>query len=136
MPRFPWKPIRLGFDPDRQIEDAFRELIHSPWAQTTSPGDWLPDIDLFETSEFYVVEADIPGIGCEQLNVTVEPHSVTLRGSREATGIARGTQRVRVERRYGSFSRSFHLPNAVDPESIEHTCAEGLHQIRLWKVKQ
>lgn len=133
MMRFPWKPLRIGFDVDRQIDEAFRELIHSQWGLAGPVEAWQPEIDLFETDDEYLVEADVPGLSAEQLRVEVEEHSVTISGSRQSTGIEHSAHGLKLERRHGEFSRRFYLKEAVDPGQVEHVCAEGLHRIRLKK---
>ena len=132
MPQFPWKPLRLGLDLDRQIDDAFRKLIHGQWGVTSDSG-WQPEIDLFETEDAYIVEADVPGLASKDLRVDVNEHSITISGARESTGVERSAHGLRVERRTGSFSRQFQLRTAVDPTDVEHVCAEGLHRIRVKK---
>ena len=133
MSEFPWKPLRVCFDLDRHIDNAFHDLIHRPWGFVAPSTLWQPDIDLYDTDNEYIVEADLPGVSSENLEITIEPHAVTISGSRQSTGIGRTAQGLRIERRQGEFSRRFHLDAAVDPKTVEHECVEGLHRIRLRK---
>jgi len=134
MPEFPWKPLRIAFDPDRQIEDAFRELIHSKWGEAEQ-SSWQPDVDVFESDDAYLIEVDLPGIGPNQLEITVGEHHVTISGKRQSTEFGQTAQRIWLERRQGQFSRRIALKHAVDPTELVHECNEGLHRIRLPKVK-
>lgn len=129
----PWKPIRFGLDLDRQIDDAFRRIIGSPGLRDAAA--WNPEFDLYETETCYLIEADVPGVTGDQLSIRVLQHSVTISGSRDSTGVERLAHGVRLERRHGSFSRTFQLDQAVNPATVRHVCDEGLHQIRIQKLK-
>ena len=134
MPELPWKPLKLALDPDREIENAFRKLIYSKWGVAES-SPWQPDVDVFESGDSYLIEIDLPGVGLDQLHVTVDDHHVTLSGSRQSTEFGRTAQRVWMERRQGQFFRRISLKHAVDPSQMTHECVEGLHHTRLPKVK-
>ncbi len=133
MSEYPLKPLRVCFDLDRHIDSVFQDLILRPWGFAEQSTLWQPDIDLYDTDGEYVVEADLPGVSSENVRVNIEPHAVTISGSREATAVGRTAQGLRIERRQGEFSRRFHLDTAVDPKTVEHDCVEGLHRIRLRK---
>ena len=126
--------MRIGFDVDRRIDELFQQVIHSQWGSGALANTWQPEIDLYETTDEYLIEADVPGVTCEQLQIEIADQWLTISGSRECTGIVQSAQRVRLERRHGSFSRRFYLNHPVDTDHIEHVCAEGLHRIRLRKL--
>ncbi len=132
MSEFPWKHLRIAFDPDRQIEDAFRELIHSKWGEAAR-SSWQPDIDVFESKDAYLIEVDLPGIAPAQLDITADEHHVTISGKRQSTEFGQSAQQIWLERRQGQFFRRIALKHAVDPTLMKHECVEGLHHIRLPK---
>ena len=130
MPHFPWKPIRLLHDLDQQIDRAFDDLIHRQWGLPSPGAAWQPDIDIYETDEAYLVEADIPGVPLEQVSVEVDEHSLTISGTRETHSFERTAHSVRVERAKGRFSRRFPLDQAVDPNNVQRAHKEGtLHLV-------
>ena len=133
MAKLPWKPLRIEFDLDRQIDDAFDQLIHSPWGLADPLPAWRPEVDVYETDDAYVLEADVPGVTCEDLRIEVATHWVTLSGSRRSTDMERSAQGLKLERRQGSFSRRIYLNAPVDCDQFEHVCTNGLHRIRLNK---
>ncbi len=133
MSRLPWKPLRIDFDLDRRIDDAFHQLIHIQWGLTGPLTAWRPEIDVYETNDAYVVEADVPRVTCEDLHVEVKGHRLILSGSRTSTGLEHSAQGLKLERRHGSFSRRIYLNEVVDCDRIEHVCNDGLHRIRLNK---
>lgn len=134
MSNLPWKPLRIEFDVDRQIDDLFQRVIHSQWGSGALANTWQPEIDVYETRDEYLVEADVPGVTSDELQIEITDHWLTISGSRECTGIVQSAQKVRLERRHGSFSRRFYLNHAVDLNHVDHACAEGLHRIRLRKL--
>lgn len=134
MSQFPWKPIRIG-DLDRELDQAFDEFIHIPWGLNPSPPAWQPEIDLYETEDRYVVEADLPGVRAEEVSIHVEEHALIISGTRHSTRMEQSAQGLRLERRMGSFFRRFPLEHAVDPERVEHTFQEGTLTLRIPKTK-
>lgn len=133
MAKLPWKPLRIQFNLDRQIDEAFDQLIRSPWGLADPLPAWRPEIDVYETDDAYVLEADVPGVTCEGLCIEVATHWVTLSGSRRSTEMERSAQGLKLERRQGSFSRRIYLNAPVDCDQFEHVCTNGLHRIRLNK---
>lgn len=134
MSQYPWKPIRLG-DLDREIDQAFEELIHAPWGIRGSGVVWQPEIDIYETAESYLVEADIPGVPTEEIAIHVEEHALTISGTRHSTRVEQSAQGLCLERRKGSFFRRFPLEHAVDPQRVERTIHEGTLTLRIPKQK-
>jgi HSP20 family protein len=135
MAAFPWKPLRLSLDLDRQIEDVFSRVIHQPWGSLHSPSGWQPEIDLYETDDVYLIEADLPGVRAEDVIVQVQDRQVTIAGTRELTTWAESTRGVLLERHSGRFSRTFRLDCPVVSDRIERRQAEGIHYVRLFKRK-
>jgi HSP20 family protein len=132
MSELPWKLIRLR-NLEQQIDQAFDELIHRPWGLDSSASPWQPEIDLYETPEAYLVEADVPGVPAEGIHVEIDRHSLTISGSRRSARIEQSAQGICLERRKGSFYRRFTLQQAVDPEQVETMSHEGILTIRIPK---
>ncbi len=132
MAGLPWKPLKLR-NLDQQIDQAFDELVHAKWGLASSPIAWQPDIDLFETEDMYFIEADVPGVFPQDLHVEIEEHSVTISGVRRSGSIEQSAHGVRIERRMGSFSRRFQLPQPVDPAKMKRFHHEGTLQLTLPK---
>jgi HSP20 family protein len=133
MPDFPWKPLGTFFDPDRQIEDAFRKLIHSKWGAAQS-AFWHPEVDVYETPEAYVVEVDLPGVSLQELRIEVDEHRLTISGERRSAEFGQSLHGVWLERHRGQFFRQITLKHAVIPDSVRRECSEGQH--RIWLTKR
>src|ERR1044071_8085124 len=96
----------------RMFEDAFSRLLSEP--RTGRP--WSPAVDIFETENELVLKADVPDIDLGDIEVRVENQTLTVSGERkfEQNQTAKGYHRI--ERSYGTFVRSFAVPNTVDTE--------------------
>lgn len=136
MSQFPWKPIRLPASLDQQIELTFDELIHRQWGPRSPAAAWQPEIDVYETDDAYVVEADVPGVEPEEIHVDVDEHSLTISGARQGHVVEKSAHTVRVERHKGQFSRRFQLTHAVDPDRLQRTHKEGTLHLVLPKRRR
>ena len=89
------------------------------------PAGWVPPVDLHETPESYVITAEVPGVGREDLDIQVNEGRLTLSGVRRGRHVP-CEQYHRVERGHGSFSRTFQLPLPVDAEHIAADLRDGV----------
>jgi HSP20 family protein len=96
---------------------------------------WTPAVDISERKDAYMVAAEIPGIGIDDLEITFEGRLLTIQGRRRAPDSSE--ERVhRAERRYGAFRRSITLPTHVKPEAIEASTQDGVLQIMVPKAEE
>ncbi len=89
------------------------------------PAGWTPPVDVRETADAYVVTAELPGLKREDLDIQIDNDQLTISGVRREREMT-CEQFHRVERGHGSFSRTFHLPIAVDAERIAADLREGV----------
>ena len=94
---------------------------------------WAPTVDIYETENELVLRADLPGIDEKDLDVRVENNMLTIRGERKFDEQVKEDNYLRIERTYGSFSRSFSLPNSVNTEAIKAEYKNGVLAIELPK---
>ncbi len=134
MAQLPWKPIRLQ-NLEQQIDQAFHELIAGQWGLSPPQSTWQPEIDIYETPDSYLVEADVPGVPLDEIRIEIEEHSLTISGSRRSKNVEQSAQGLRIERRKESFFRRFRLDHAIDPDGVERTNQEGTLILRLPKRK-
>lgn len=101
---------------------------------------WLPPVDIYETESAFVVEADLPGVHQENVDIQFDRNTLTISGTRAATLPSReksGQLRVfSSERLSGGFSRSVRLPEHVDAERIEATFTDGVLMVNVPKSSQ
>ena len=98
----------------------------------TARGSWVPPVDIYETdSHDLVITADLPDVTREEIEVTVEHNTLTLRGTRARPSDVKEEQFRRVERRHGAFTRSFTLPEMVDAFKVSAEHRNGVLTVKL-----
>jgi HSP20 family protein len=116
---------------NRLFEDSFRGTRSESTLST-----WAPSVDIHETENALIVCADLPGISEKDLDVRVENNMLTIRGERKMDTSVNEDNYLRVERTYGSFSRSFSLPSAVNTEAIKADYTHGVLTVTLPKREE
>ena len=99
-------------------------------------GSWSPSVDIYENKEQIVLEAELPGMNREDFELTVENNVITLRGERRFEKKEDTDNYHRVERAYGSFTRSFTLPNTVSGEGASADYRNGVLRVTLPKREE
>ena len=123
-----WNPLGnlAGMEIDRlnrMFEDFQTEAFNRAW---------VPAVDIFETdSHEVVIKAELPDMKKEDIAVTFENNILTLSGERKQDQTTKRENYQRVERHFGSFSRSFTLPTTVDASQIAASYKDGVLTIRL-----
>lgn len=102
-------------------------------AENSNLTTWAPAVDIYETENELVIKADLPEINEKELDVRIENNTLTIRGEwKFEQKVAEGSY-LRTERTYGSFSRSFSLPNTVNTENIKAEYKNGVLTVELPK---
>ena len=99
-------------------------------------GRWIPPMDVAEDEEHFVVRADLPGVEETDVNVELEDNVLTISGERKPDTEKRTDGYHRIERAYGTFSRSLTLPEGIDPEAISASFSKGVLDVRIPKPEQ
>jgi HSP20 family protein len=99
-------------------------------------GAWNPSVDIYENKEQIVLEAELPGMKREDFELTVENNVITLRGERQFEKKDDADNYHRVERSYGSFTRSFTLPQTVSAEGANAEYRNGVLRVTLPKREE
>ena len=116
--------------------DPFAEMnrLHDQlFGRVAREEGFKPAIDIHEDEDAYSVDVEVSGLKPEDIHVDVEKHILTVRGERRLSREDKKDGYRRVERFYGSFTRSFTLPETVDAEAIEAKTADGVLTLRLPK---
>ena len=138
---FATSPFNSVFDRmlslSRALDPAFNtDLTPSSWAGTRQQL-WLPAVDVYETENAFVVEADLPGVHQENVEISFEQGTLTIRGTRAPTLQAPEKSELRVysvERLSGAFARTVRLPDYVDGEKIEARYSNGVLTVTIPKA--
>jgi HSP20 family protein len=113
----------------RLFEDAFNRMLTEP--QTNRP--WAPAVDIYETENELVMKADVPDVDMKDIDVRVENQTLTIAGERKFEQQDAGKGFHRIERNYGTFVRSFAVPNAFDTENVSAAYKNGVLTVTLPK---
>ena len=116
---------------NRVFADAF---VRTPVAEDSlmTSGTWAPPVDIYQNGDQeLVLKAELPDMTREQIDLTVDKGTLTIKGEKTITADVKEEQFHRIERRYGAFSRSFSLPPTVDPNKVSADYKHGVLTVRL-----
>ncbi len=122
------------------LQDQFIRLFEDNFIRDRSGhadlATWAPPVDIYETENELVVKADLPDLQDKDIDVRVENNTLTIRGERKFEKDVNPDNYLRVERAYGSFTRSFSLPNTVSSESIRAEYRNGVLTLHMAKREE
>jgi HSP20 family protein len=103
------------------------------FAGTRQASAFVPAFEVKETSEAFVLKGDLPGVAESELDIAVHSNVLTVSGSRQSEERKDGESFALYERQYGSFSRSFSLPDTADGDRVEAKLDAGVLTLTIWK---
>lgn len=103
---------------------------------TEETQDWMPSMDVIEEDHQYVLRADVPGIDPKEIEILFEDGTLLLKGERTSQTEQEQKGYRRIERRYGSFQRSFRLPDSIDADNITASSHHGVLEVRVPKQEK
>jgi len=118
------------------LQEQFSRLFDTSFPGRSSESDlttWAPAVDIQETENELMLKADLPGIEEKDIDVRIENNTLTIRGERKFEKQVNEDNYLRVERSYGSFSRSFSLPNTINTEAINAEYKNGVLTVQMPK---
>ena len=106
--------------------DPFRDFGFS------APSTWMPPVDIFQSGDQEIVlKAELPAMSNEDIDINIENFVLTIKGEKKVASDVKEEQFHHVERRYGTFARSFSLPQTVDPNRVTAEYKNGVLTVRL-----
>ncbi|MBW6508946.1 MAG: Hsp20/alpha crystallin family protein [Desulfuromonadales bacterium] len=126
------------WDPFREMEGLMgrQDWPFRGGTMTAGEGaDWAPRVDISETDTGFTIKADIPGVKREDVKISIEDRVLSIRGESRQEKEDKSEKMHRVERFYGSFSRSFTLPENIDIEKIDASFKDGLLNLVIPKIE-
>ena len=134
----------VKYDPFRELkslQDEMNRLFMTSvprgfGQEDLASGGWSPSVDIFENEGEIVLEAELPGMNREDFEVSIENNVITLKGERHFEKHDEGDNYHRVERAYGSFTRSFSLPRTVSAEGTSADFKNGILRVSLPKKEE
>ena len=131
----------IKYDPFRELrslQDEMNRLFTGALPRSFNQeemtnGAWSPNVDIYEGKDSLILEAELPGMHRDDFEITIENNIITLKGERRFEKKTEGDNYHRVERSYGSFTRSFTLPQTVTAEGATAEFKNGVLNVQLPK---
>jgi HSP20 family protein len=130
-----FQPFRGFSTIHHQVNQILNDTVRNQ-SDESATATWAPAVDIYETPNELVVKADLPEVEEKDIDVRVENNLLTVRGERKFEKAVSEENYLRVERTYGVFSRSFSLPNTVNPEAIHAEYKNGVLTVNLPKREE
>ena len=134
MAKKPNELITFPMHLPREVERLFDEMIHRPWGFCREVRGWNPSIDLYETEDGFVLEADLPGVKFEDVKVEAENGDLVITGWRTLEKTRSEGQFHTMERSSGNFMRRIKLPESIKKDAIEAEFHNGVLRVILTKA--
>jgi HSP20 family protein len=129
------QPFRGATTLQEQINRVFGDVVGRA-GEESNLTPWAPEVDIYETENELVVKADLPDVDPQALDIRVENNILTIRGERKFDKKVNEDNYLRIERSYGSFSRSFSLANSVNSEAIKADYQNGVLTLSIPKREE
>ena len=131
-----WDPFDALLGAQEDLNRLFRRgWLRSPGDEIAQAGAWTPAVDIYETEDSLVVEAELPGVDPKNIDVSVDDGVLSLKGERKLEKEVKEENYHRVERAYGMFQRSVRLPSDVDADAIKANYESGVLKVSVPKVE-
>jgi len=128
-----WDPFKDLQAIQDKIDRIFEESLRG---RDIVSGGWTPAVDIYETDDAIVLEAELPGMNEKDIEVKVEDNVLSIKGERKFEQERKEENYYRMERYYGTFQRSFTLPSNIDTDKIKAEYKKGILKIEMPKKEQ
>ena len=130
------EPISFPMRLSHEVERLFDEMLHRPWGFCRDIRGWNPSLDLYETTEAFILEVDLPGVKPEDVKVEMENGELVLQGWRSLEKSHSDGRFHTMERSSGQFVRHIKLPESVENDAIKAEFKDGVLRVILPKAMQ
>lgn len=128
-----WDPFKDLQAIQEKIDRIFEESLRG---KDIASGLWTPAVDIYETDDAIILEAELPGMNEKDIEVRVEDNVLTIKGERKIEQERKEENYYRMERYYGAFQRSFTLPSNVETDKIRAEYKKGILKVLMPKKEQ
>ncbi len=132
------RPMQNLFGLHNEMGRVFGDLFSSQDSETDTEETtyWIPTVDISETERNFEIRAELPGVSKNDVNISVTDNRLTVKGEKRQESETEGKNYHRVERRYGSFQRSFTLPRNVETANIKAGYTDGVLTLTIPKAEE
>lgn len=130
-----WDPFREVVSLQSRLNSLFQDYSRGQSSddEVLSAASFAPPVDIYEDDQKLTLKLEVPGVKQDDIDIQVEGRTLTVRGERKFDSEEKQENFHRVEHRYGTFARSFTLPNSVDAENVKATYDAGVLQLEFPK---
>jgi HSP20 family protein len=128
-----WEPFREFSTLQDRMNRLFRETYNENQDQSLTNSSFAPAVDVYEDEHNVSLKIEVPGIDEKDIDVRIENNTLTVHGERKIEKDEKEENYRRVERQYGSFTRTFNLPSTVDTDKVQANYSKGVLNISLPK---
>src|ERR1700759_5609110 len=133
MPIVRWDPLREVVSLQSRLNSLFQDYGRGQDEDALVAAAFAPPVDIYEDDKKLILKLEVPGVKQDDIDLQVEGRTLTVRGERKFSSEEKQENFHRVEHRYGTFARSFTLPNSVDAENVNATYDAGVLQLEFPK---
>jgi HSP20 family protein len=132
-----FEPFRDLVNSQREFERLFRGAFTPAMdAEEASTRTWAPPVDIYENGDSLVLKAELPGVNPNDVEIRVEDNTLYLKGERKFEKEVKEQNYHRIERSYGTFTRTFSLPNSIDADKVAATYKDGVLMLTMPKKEE
>ncbi len=131
-----WRPFSEMTNLQREMNRMFDTFMRTPEEEDSFKGTWSPEVDIKESSDAIIIQAELPGMKKEEIKLSIRDNTLQMSGEKKMEDEKKGETYHRVERAYGSFLRTFTLPSMVDASKIHAVFKDGVLHLTLPKAEE
>lgn len=131
-----WNPLSEMDTLQRSINRLFDDASSASTQRQSADVMWTPAVDTYEDKDAFLILCDLPGLDQKDVKINLDNNTLTISGTRKLDHDDKRDNYQRIERVFGTYSRAFTLPSAVDTEKIEASMNKGVLTIRLPKREE
>lgn len=131
-----WDPFRELLTLQERLDKMYRDMERTRKEEDFVSSEWRPPVDIFESRDVFVLKLEIPEVEKESIDIKINDDELTIRGERKLEPGVEPENYHRMERGYGTFSRSFSLTKTIDPAKIRASVKDGILRIELPKKEE
>ena len=131
---FPSDILNMQREINRMFDSFFRGTSQED--SGLDAASWTPAVDVAEQDNAFVVKMELPGVSKDDVKITMQENTLTVRGEKKQEKESKGSSIHRVERSYGAFQRSFTLPSSVKADKIDASYKDGILSVLLPKEEE
>ena len=131
-----WDPFRELLTLQERLDKMYREIEKTRKQEDFVSSAWTPPVDIFELGEKFVLKLEIPEVDKESIDIKINDNELTIRGERKIEPGIEPDSYHRMERGYGTFTRSFSLTKTIDSTKIKAAIKDGILRIELPKKEE